>query len=176
MNPIRKGIRGMTIIPDVNCGCKHRREHWRRALCLSLLQGWPQHVDEGLFLFAIWSFFHSNVNNRISQSLSVDLADSGLLVMAMPPGWVLTEMGGPNAQVWPIWKLNWEWNYEMYHSCPLFSICFRLPLKLAVPPWFRLWKDSRKRFSWFWSLQELLPAHTSYLYIYIMEEKYALWE
>ena len=56
------------------------------------------------------------------------------------------------------------------------SIYFRLPLKLAAPPWFRLWKDSRKRFSWFWSLQELLPAHTPYLYIYIMEEKYALWE
>jgi len=37
--------------------------------------------------------------NQSMKSMSVDLKDRGILVMAMHPGWVLTEMGGPNAQI-----------------------------------------------------------------------------
>jgi len=31
--------------------------------------------------------------------MSQDLKDTGVLILAMHPGWVLTDMGGPNALV-----------------------------------------------------------------------------
>ncbi len=35
----------------------------------------------------------------IMKSLSVDLKDTGIIVMSMHPGWVQTRMGGPNALI-----------------------------------------------------------------------------
>ncbi len=37
--------------------------------------------------------------NQCMKSLSVDLEKSGVLIMSMHPGWVLTDMGGPNALI-----------------------------------------------------------------------------
>jgi len=37
--------------------------------------------------------------NMAMKNLSIDLKEDGILVMAMHPGWVLTEMGGPNAMI-----------------------------------------------------------------------------
>lgn len=39
--------------------------------------------------------------NNVAKSLSVDLKSRGITVIAMDPGWVKTEMGGPNAQITP---------------------------------------------------------------------------
>jgi len=37
--------------------------------------------------------------NMAMKCLSIDLEEHGILVMSMHPGWVLTEMGGPNALI-----------------------------------------------------------------------------
>jgi len=35
----------------------------------------------------------------VTKSMSVDLKPHGILVVAVHPGWVLTTMGGPSAQI-----------------------------------------------------------------------------
>ncbi|MFH2133997.1 MAG: SDR family NAD(P)-dependent oxidoreductase [Pseudomonadota bacterium] len=37
--------------------------------------------------------------NMVVKSLAVDLKDRGITSVAFNPGWVLTDMGGPNAMI-----------------------------------------------------------------------------
>ena len=39
--------------------------------------------------------------NAVTRSLSFDLKDKGIIAVSLHPGWVKTDMGGPNAQVEP---------------------------------------------------------------------------
>ena len=35
----------------------------------------------------------------MTKSMSVDLKEHGILALVLDPGWVLTDMGGPNARI-----------------------------------------------------------------------------
>jgi NAD(P)-dependent dehydrogenase (short-subunit alcohol dehydrogenase family) len=39
--------------------------------------------------------------NNVAKNLSQDLRSRGITVIAVDPGWVKTDMGGPNAQIPP---------------------------------------------------------------------------
>jgi NAD(P)-dependent dehydrogenase (short-subunit alcohol dehydrogenase family) len=39
--------------------------------------------------------------NAVGKSLSIDLKDKGVVVLTLHPGWVRTDMGGPNGLLTP---------------------------------------------------------------------------
>ncbi|MCA9895247.1 MAG: SDR family NAD(P)-dependent oxidoreductase, partial [Anaerolineae bacterium] len=47
--------------------------------------------------------------NMAAKSLSVDLRDDGIIVIAMDPGWVQTDMGGPSASITVDTSTSGQW-------------------------------------------------------------------
>ena len=48
--------------------------------------------------------------NMEAKSLAVDLKDDGIIVIAMDPGWVQTDMGGPSASITVETSTSGQWN------------------------------------------------------------------
>ena len=60
--------------------------------------------------------------------MSQDLKDTGVLILAMHPGWVLTDMGGPNALVSSVFN-----NSSIVNLCSIFKSKKNFVFVTAVP-------------------------------------------
>lgn len=48
-----------------------------------------------------YDFHFQAAVNALTKNLSIDLASHGIMAIAMSPGWVQTDQGGPNAPLRP---------------------------------------------------------------------------